>query len=284
MARELHEMLAELLLDVAQEWTKYAQLEDGTQVKVTWHRDHELEWMEVHHADQGGDLIGRFKPSVTVELFELPEIGPEDDGALRAELAETPDHPFEASPESSGMACTRMVLRDGYGDACGLPADQHPKECLNCAPFIAQASSTRVDGSEPRDACRDCGAVLAPRPFDPDNPGCAPETCGGSRLDPCEAIMRTEGMAHDDDPLAGPLDRQWEELAPGDRAQGGDGQWYRVMSVRDGEDHVAITLEIGSLYKSYPMPHHGPVKVKRGPEGVAYERMKAAGLEPRVLP
>lgn len=28
-------------------------------------------------------------------------------------------HPYE--PGHSGMACVRMVLRDGYGDACGQP-------------------------------------------------------------------------------------------------------------------------------------------------------------------
>lgn len=32
-------------------------------------------------------------------------------------------HAFEAFEGSSGMACTAMVLRDGYGTDCGLPGD-----------------------------------------------------------------------------------------------------------------------------------------------------------------
>lgn len=32
-------------------------------------------------------------------------------------------HAFE--PSHSGMVCGRMVIRDGYGDSCGLPADAH---------------------------------------------------------------------------------------------------------------------------------------------------------------
>jgi hypothetical protein len=34
-----------------------------------------------------------------------------------------PPHPFE--PSYTGMVCERMVMRDGGGDQCGLPAD-HP--------------------------------------------------------------------------------------------------------------------------------------------------------------
>lgn len=34
-------------------------------------------------------------------------------------------HPFEAFDGASGLACTAMVLRDGHGADCGLPA-AHP--------------------------------------------------------------------------------------------------------------------------------------------------------------
>lgn len=37
----------------------------------------------------------------------------------------------------------------------------------------------------------------APEMWDPDYPGCAPEECGGSRLDPCGTVMRTQGRRHD---------------------------------------------------------------------------------------
>ena len=33
--------------------------------------------------------------------------------------------------------------------------------------------------------------------WDPDHPGCAPETCGGMHLDPCVTVMRTSGRWHD---------------------------------------------------------------------------------------
>lgn len=31
-------------------------------------------------------------------------------------------HEFEAFDGASGYVCTRMILRDGYGEDCGLPA------------------------------------------------------------------------------------------------------------------------------------------------------------------
>jgi len=33
--------------------------------------------------------------------------------------------------------------------------------------------------------------------WDPDRPGCAPETCGGTSYDPCVTVMRTRGRWHD---------------------------------------------------------------------------------------
>jgi len=37
-------------------------------------------------------------------------------------------HPFEAGEGSSGMVCTRMVMRNGGGDACGATAAEHITE------------------------------------------------------------------------------------------------------------------------------------------------------------
>jgi hypothetical protein len=49
-------------------------------------------------------------------------------------------------------------------------------------------------------ACRDCSSEISgPPTWDPDYPGCAPETCGGSRLDPCRTVLQTQGLRHDDD-------------------------------------------------------------------------------------
>lgn len=114
MALDMEGMLAELTLGVAQEWMRYAQLEDGTQIKATFHRDGELEWLEVHDAEQGGDLLGRFQVSVTVTPFELPPIGPEDDGALRAELAEQAPEPDWVS-RTWAEACEGDAAQGGDG-------------------------------------------------------------------------------------------------------------------------------------------------------------------------
>lgn len=38
--------------------------------------------------------------------------------------------PHDFKPGHSGNACIQMVMRDGYGDACGLPA-QHPLHGIN---------------------------------------------------------------------------------------------------------------------------------------------------------
>lgn len=58
-----------------------------------------------------------FRLDVTVQPYTIPPIGPEDDGALRAELSE---------------------------------------ECANCAPLAAGASISRVDGTLLDEPCQDC--------------------------------------------------------------------------------------------------------------------------------
>ena len=44
-------------------------------------------------------------------------------GGARTTSREVQAHRFEAFDGASGRACTAMVLRDGYGEDCGLPAD-----------------------------------------------------------------------------------------------------------------------------------------------------------------
>lgn len=76
--------LADLVLSSAQEWINYVGWLDGQQVKVI-HDGHGT--MRVIADGGRGDVIGEFE--VTVTARKLPPPGPEDDGALRAELAAT---------------------------------------------------------------------------------------------------------------------------------------------------------------------------------------------------
>lgn len=128
---------------------------------------------------------------------------------------------------------------------------------------------------------------LAPKAWDADRPGCAPEICGGSNLDPCSAVMRTEGTVHDDDDLGGALERTWHEIAEGDWVQGSDKAWYRVLRVAEGGGpnlgRTVVTMQIGGEARPYPMSPEGDVLVKRGPAGIAVERLRAAGLSPEAL-
>lgn len=87
MSRELHEDLGDALLDVLQGgWAKYLDLEAGDQVSLTWHQEGELRWLQVTNVETGH--AANFRVAVDVQPYELPPIGPEDDGALRAELAD----------------------------------------------------------------------------------------------------------------------------------------------------------------------------------------------------
>ena len=118
MARELSEMVADALADILKSgWAKYLELEDGTQVRCTWHRDGDLEWVEV----EGPEVGEAFKITVTAEVFTLPPIGPEDDGALRAEL-------------SAGLC----------GD-CGDPLGTNPGPCEACAEHTLEQPTEHAD-------------------------------------------------------------------------------------------------------------------------------------------
>jgi len=76
----LAEEIAELILDVAREWLSRAELEDGTEVRAVWTGP---DTVAVEHRETGH--TAEFLITVTAE--QLPPPGPEDDGALRAELA-----------------------------------------------------------------------------------------------------------------------------------------------------------------------------------------------------
>lgn len=73
--------VADLVLDSATEWLKYVQFSDGSQAKMTWSYGNIV---RVEHTETGH--VAEFQ--VTVNATRLPPPGPEDDGALRAELAE----------------------------------------------------------------------------------------------------------------------------------------------------------------------------------------------------
>lgn len=64
-------------------------------------------------------------------------------------------------------------------------------ETLPDLPPIGPENDLGIYGIGPEDE--------ALKEWDPDYPGCAPEECGGSRLDPCSTVMRTKGARHDGD-------------------------------------------------------------------------------------
>jgi hypothetical protein len=117
MAQALPDMVADALRDVLQGgWAKYLELEDGTQVRASWQLNRETgdQWLEVWDS-HGVDCLGRFTVEVVTGTYELPppvEIGPEDDGALRAELA-------EHGPEEDGhwsMVAAGDLAQGGDGE------------------------------------------------------------------------------------------------------------------------------------------------------------------------
>lgn len=96
-------------------------------------------------------------------------------------------------------------------------------------------------------ACAGCSGEGAARPpWNPDHPGCAPEECGGSRLDPCDTVMLTRGARHDGAPevLAEReptwADSEWRFVLPGDRVRL-KGQEAVVTSRHAGTWHAAVT-------------------------------------------
>ncbi len=88
----LSEYLAECATDTVREWMRIVWVDAGrlpdhpaeTQARCTWGEDHSF----TLGVTQYGEEYGRFRLTVNVEPVEVPQVGPEDDGALRAELAE----------------------------------------------------------------------------------------------------------------------------------------------------------------------------------------------------
>lgn len=279
-------------------WFRYGHLSDGVQIRCTWHTEGSDTWLQVENLETGH--MAHFTLDVTVQPYTAPPIGPEDDGALREEIA-------------------MGVVIDPYGPD----------------PTIG---------------------------WDPDRPGCAPEECGGSRLDPCVTVMKTRGKAHDGEvtdhpftvgegatgtvctamvmrdgggdscglpasahlpdhrwaareamkniptecancaPLAagasiarvdGTREEDpcedcrltypwtWAEVRAGDEVQGEDGAWYPVCeskpsSLFNGTNPIqVVTLEIGGVMRAYDMPYRGPVRIKLGEEHRAVRNLKA---------
>lgn len=90
----LAEYLAKYAAGVAQEWMRIVDLDDDVlpasserQLRARWESD---ETFSLSDSSYGAVSHGTYRLIVKVEEIEVPPIGPEDDGALRAELADDP--------------------------------------------------------------------------------------------------------------------------------------------------------------------------------------------------
>lgn len=246
----------DLAMDVLQAgWMRYGHLADGAQIRCVWRQEGGQRWLEVEHLGTGHKAL--FSLLVEVEQVTLPPIGPEDDGALQAELRDAAAAAGEDKPWAPGGV---------YCATC----DHGGHTCPGCGASVPHEGSG---------VCPACTVEHGPKPagersrtWDPDNPGCAPEECGGSRLDPCSTVMRTRGARHDGEPApAAEEPTTWGRVAAGDQAKGDDGSWYPVVSVREGrgpqEGRTVVTLRIANQGRPYPMDPEGPVTVIRGAIG-----------------
>lgn len=69
---------AELVMQTAYEWMKYAEFSDGTRVRCVWHDDPEGRTLHVENRNAGVEY--RFMVTVAAtELPPLPPLGPEND-------------------------------------------------------------------------------------------------------------------------------------------------------------------------------------------------------------
>lgn len=88
----LSEYLAEYAADTVREWMRLVWIDAGglpdhpaeLQARCRWHENGTFTLSETGY----GEEYGRFRLTVNVEPVEVPPTGPEDDGALRAELAD----------------------------------------------------------------------------------------------------------------------------------------------------------------------------------------------------
>ena len=79
-------MIAEALADVLRGgWARYLELEDGTQVRTAWHQEGDLRWLHVENTETGHAV--NLNVTVSAEVITQWEVTPEEDGALREELA-----------------------------------------------------------------------------------------------------------------------------------------------------------------------------------------------------
>lgn len=263
-------------------WFRYGKLSDGVQIRCTWQQEGPVRWLQVENLETGEKNL--FTLDVTVRPYTVSPIGPEDDGALRAELSEQrcsickrllgqPEDPDSVDCGGDCLACMREeerpepVVEDHSfrslngapkcaavigtlesGEQCGLPTSAHlkeawgqpvtaadiPAECLNCAPLVAGASLTRVDGTREEDPCEDCRLTY-------------PDT--------------------------------WAEVRTGDQVQGEDGAWYDVVrsdpSTLVYRSIQVVTLLIGDREHTYDMPGMGPVRIRLGEEHRAIRNLKA---------
>jgi hypothetical protein len=260
---ELTDEVRALALDTLQSgWFRYGRLSDDTQIRCTWRGEGSDTWLQVENLETGH--VALFTLDVTVTPHTRPPVGPEDDGALRAEIAEYEDHPYELNESANPLGgCTAMVMRNGGGDQCGRPSGVHrtaaptsafveamrpeleaaglplepATECANCAPLVAGVSATRVDGTGPTERCEDCR-----EPY------------------PCI----------------------WSDTRPGDEVQGEDGGWYPVEG-SDPNRHgtfykpiQTVTLTIGDRGHTYDMPGGGFVRIRRGAQSQAENIIQSA--------
>lgn len=221
--RPLADMVAEAYLR-ASRWAGYpvpVELEDGTAVKVVTPTAGPVDLISVEDVETGHAAEFR----LSVRATQLPTLGPKDDGATRAELADAHRHAQEPRPELGNQS----------------PADL----------LLAVVAAARDDHRG----------------------GCAPETCGGSRLDPCrlanalEALSRTlQAEARESgQPEPGHWHpTTWRDVKTGDRIRVG-GQHEAEVEVAmevtwlgSGAAQVPVKLKDRG---HYTMPPSGPVEV-----------------------
>lgn len=85
--------------------------------------------------------------------------------------------------------------------------------------------------------------------WDPDHPGCAPETCGGTNYDPCVTVMRTRGRWHDGSVPATAaeavkaLSVRLNNLTGSDTCACGEGRWRGKIADHEAHEVVAVIAD-----------------------------------------
>jgi hypothetical protein len=101
--------------------------------------------------------------------------------------------------------------------------------------------------------------------------GCAPEACGGSRLDPCGLANALEAL----DRAPAEESVSWDHVAAGDEVKSvKTGKFYPVVaSVHiKGQQVITVQLPSGKQQKiTRPSPDDPAAIVRRGPDGRAVD-------------